>query len=171
MCDRMGYCIGYVCLCPQLLELSNRITNIQRSFSIFIIPALLASFQIMILEMNCLEIINRTGHNLTDTKFYLTVYGCLILGCVIAYISNIQYVFIISSILIISPQIYRNFIIGHRLKHQFNHFLLFTLPRYMIMYYMRAFPANIFHLQPHYLEVLFCTILLGIQVTVLYLQK
>lgn len=54
---------------------------------------------------------------MSDTKFYLTVYGCLILGCIIAYISNIQYVFIISSVLIISPQIYRNFMIGHRLKH------------------------------------------------------
>ena len=39
------------------------------------------------------------------------------------------------------------------------------------MYYMRAFPMNIFRLQPHYLEVFVCTLLLGVQVGVIYLQK
>jgi hypothetical protein len=99
------------------------------------------------------------------------VYGCLILGCIIAYLSNMQYVFIISSLLILVPQIYRNFIIGHRLKNEFNSYLLFALPRYIILYYMRCFPANIFNLQPHYLEVLLCTILLSIQIIIIYLMK
>jgi len=105
----------------------------------------------MILEMNCLEIMNRTSHNAPDTKFYLTVYGCLILGCVIAYLSNLQYVFLFSSVVIVGPQVYNNFIIGHRLKNEFNSYLLFAIPRYIVMYYMRAFPANIFKLKPHYL--------------------
>ena len=45
------------------------------------------------------------------------------------------------------------------------------MPRYIIMFYMRSFPANIFKLQPHYLEVLLCVALLGIQIGILYLQK
>lgn len=114
---------------------------------------------------------NRSSHNASDTKFYLIIYGCLITGCIIAYISNLQYVFIFSSVLILAPQIYNNFVIGHRLKNEFNPYLLFAMPRYIVMFYMRAFPANIFKLQPHYLEVLLCTILLGVQVGIIYLQR
>jgi hypothetical protein len=62
-------------------------------------------------------------------------------------------------------------VIGHRLKSSFNSYLLFAMPRYIVMYYMRSFPANIFKLQPHYLEVFICTVFLGIQVGVIYLQK
>ena len=125
----------------------------------------------MILQMNCLEIMNRFNNSTSETQFYLTVYGCLILGCIIAYFSNLQFVFITSSFLILTPQIYRNFKIGHRLKSEFNHYLMFSIPRYVVLYYMRSFPANIFKLQPHYIEVFFCTLILGIQIGIIYLQK
>lgn len=49
--------------------------------------------------------------------------------------------------------------------------MLFSMPRYITLFYMRSFPGNIFKLEPHYLEILACTIILGGQIGIIYLQK
>lgn len=64
-------------------------------------------------------------------KFSAKIFAILCVTCVVSYFSNFNSFFFIATTLVaISPQIYNNYMVGHKLKDNMQYFLYYILPRY-----------------------------------------
>ena len=150
----------------------------QIKFAIYGFPSFLLCIQLLFMELKILQFID---HQYKDNYrlFYLKVLGTMFIFYVSTYFVSLDgWIFIIYSCSILFPQIYRNYVVGHKMKSDLHQFFMFSLPRYtllviiyLIQLYLRAFKYNVFNLKPNYLVTLVVLCLILVQVLILLAQK
>lgn len=67
-------------------------------------------------------------------KFSAKIYGLFSLICLASYFANFHPLyFILVCGMSMFPQIYTNYMVGHKLKNTMKHFLLYALPKYFLI--------------------------------------
>lgn len=141
------------------------------------IPAFLMCLVFTSLEPRLMILVYQSwaGHRTTGTlicRFNLIHYGSLVLIYPIILLTNFQPIlfFIMSSILF--PQIYSNGITGTRPNPSSKYYRNFLLYRFLLIvidwlieFYIKCYPDNIFRMRPDYTTGAACFLILAIQVS------
>lgn len=105
----------------------------QIKFAIYGIPSFLLCIQLLFMELKILQFID---HQYKDNHrmFYVKVLGTMVVFYALTYFVSLDgWVFIIYSCSILFPQIYRNYVVGHKMKSDLQKFFMFSLPRYTLL--------------------------------------
>lgn len=102
----------------------------------------------------------------------------LCVTCAITFYSNFSNFFLVGTTLVaIFPQIYNNYMVGHKLKDSMHNFLYYVIPRYsfivhynLIQPYLRIYEYNIFGIESDLTILLISTGIILFQISLLYLQ-
>lgn len=138
-CHCLRYSAGYRLGSSRHHKHSNSAIT-QKKLAIFSFPILIIWVIIVMIEIRLLTILFDEQFRENSLRFSAKIYFLFCIIFIVSYYSNLHsFYIVVTTLLAMLPQIYKNYMVGHKLKQNMKYFLCYILPRYAFIVYHYLF--------------------------------